>query len=180
METLTPRKHVRAAVVLGAAASTLVLFVIPLLYNQFREVPAVPVKAPPPPPPPTEAENVAAVLGAQVAAWNAGDLDGYMAGYWDSPDLEFVSDTTTKGFQPVKERYFKRYKAQGKEMGTLTFEGLWVSVVSPHQAEVKGKWKVVKTTEAVSGGFTVKLRKFDNGWKIVQDTTTADDPPKKE
>jgi ketosteroid isomerase-like protein len=173
MEPLTPRKNIRAAAALGAAAGILVLIVIPLLYNRFREVPPVP------PPVKSEAENVAAVLAAQVAAWNAGDLDGYMAGYWDSPDLEFVSDTTTKGFQPVKERYFKRYKAQGKEMGFLTFRDVAVSVKSPEAAVVTGKWKVVKTTETASGGFVVKLRKFEDGWKIVQDTTTSDDPPKK-
>ena len=178
MGPLTPRKYVRPAAVLGAVAGILVLIVIPLVYNLFREVPAVPVKAPAPPP--TEAENVAAVLGAQVATWNAGDLDGYMAGYWDSPDLEFVSDTTTKGFQPVKERYFKRYKAQGKVMGTLTFRDVAVSVKSPADAEVSGKWKVAKTTETVSGGFVVKLKKFADGWKIVRDTTTSDAAPKKE
>ncbi len=174
MEADARRKRLRIALAVGLFAAVLVLVAIPLLYNLLREVPA------PPPPPPTEAENVAAVLTAQVAAWNAGDLDGYMAGYWDSPDLEFVSDTTTKGFQPVKERYFKRYKSQGKEMGTLNFRDVAVRVKSPADAEVSGKWKVAKTTETVSGGFVVKLKKFENGWKIVRDTTTSDDAPKKE
>src|SRR6266404_1612616 len=31
------------------------------------------------------------VLDAQVAAWNQGDLDGFMTGYWHSPDLTFFS-----------------------------------------------------------------------------------------
>ncbi len=176
MEADARRKRLRIALAVGLFVAVLVLVAIPLLYNLLREVPA----PPPPPPPPTEAEKVAAVLTAQVAAWNAGDLDGYMAGYWDSPDLEFVSDTTTKGFQPVKERYFKRYKAQGKVMGTLTFRDVAVSVKSPADAEVSGKWKVAKTTETVSGGFVVKLKKFADGWKIVRDTTTSDAAPKKE
>ena len=32
-----------------------------------------------------------AVLDAQVSAWNAGDLDGFMAGYWNSEELKFLS-----------------------------------------------------------------------------------------
>ncbi|HNG96278.1 MAG TPA: DUF4440 domain-containing protein, partial [Acidobacteriota bacterium] len=31
--------------------------------------------------------EVRAVLDAQVAAWNRGDLEGFMKGYWRSPEL---------------------------------------------------------------------------------------------
>ncbi len=120
------------------------------------------------------------MLQAQSYAWNRGDLDGFMAGYWDSPDLEFVSDTTTHGFQPVKDRYFQRYKAEGKEMGTLTFTDIHVSPMKSDEARATGRWKVVKSKETSSGGFTVELRKFGDGWKIVRDTTTSDEVAKKE
>lgn len=36
-----------------------------------------------------ERAAVRAVLDAQAAAWNRGDLDGFMAGYWKSPALTF-------------------------------------------------------------------------------------------
>ena len=53
---------------------------------------------------------------AQVAAWNRGDLDGFMAGYWKSPDLVFFSNgTRTRGWQATLERYQKRYQAEGTE-----------------------------------------------------------------
>jgi len=128
-----------------------------------------------------EVAEVEALLKNQSEAWNRGDLDGFMAGYWHSPDLEFVSGTTTtKGFQPTKERYFKRYKAEGKEMGTLTFSELSTTVDGGVYATTTGKWKVVTSKETSSGGFTLQLRKFKDGWKIVKDVTTSDEPPKKE
>ena len=128
-----------------------------------------------------EVVKIEALLKEQSDAWNRGDLDGFMAGYWDSPDLEFVSGTTTtKGYQPVKDRYFKRYKAEGKEMGTLTFSDIRVTVLGEGGAKATGKWKVAMSKESPSGGFALQLRMFDNGWKIVQDTTSSDEPPKKE
>ena len=121
------------------------------------------------------------VLKLQESAWNKGDLDGFMAGYWDSPELEFVSGTTTtKGFQPTKERYFKRYKADGKEMGTLEFSDLRITLTAPTEATVTGRWNLTMAKESPAGGFTLTFRKFDDGWKIIKDVTTSDDPPKKE
>lgn len=125
-------------------------------------------------------QRIEAVLRLQENAWNAGDLDGFMAGYWDSPDLEFVADKTTLGYQPVRERYFKSYKADGKEMGLLTFTDLNVTMVGDSEASATGNWKVKKSQETSSGGFTLSFRKFDHGWKIIKDVTTSDTIPKKE
>ena len=42
---------------------------------------------------------VRAVLSRQVEAWNRGDLEAFMAGYWNSPDLVFQSGATlTRGW----------------------------------------------------------------------------------
>ncbi len=125
--------------------------------------------------------RIEVVLRLQENAWNRGDLDGFMAGYWDSPELEFISgSTTTKGFQPTKERYFKRYKAEGREMGTLAFSDLRVTQTGTTEATATGRWKLAMTNANPAGGFTLTFRKFENAWKIVKDVTTSDDPPKKE
>ena len=125
--------------------------------------------------------RIEVVLRLQETAWNKGDLDGFMAGYWDSPELEFVSGTTTtKGFQPTKDRYFKRYKAEGQEMGTLAFRDLQIMLMGPTDATVNGRWKLTMAKQSPAGGFTLIFRKFDDGWKIIKDVTTSDDPPKKE
>ena len=61
---------------------------------------------------------VRALLDAQVEAWNRGDLEGFMAGYWRSPELVFCSGATvTKGWDATLERYRQRYQAEGREMG---------------------------------------------------------------
>src|SRR5262245_33684684 len=62
------------------------------------------------------------VLDDQTAAWNRGDLEGYMAGYWKSDDLTFFSGKdVTRGWKATLERYRKRYQSEGKEMGKVTF-----------------------------------------------------------
>ena len=49
---------------------------------------------------------IRAVLDAQVAAWNRGDLEGYMDGYQRSPDIVFISgDRVTRGWKTVLDRY---------------------------------------------------------------------------
>ncbi len=115
--------------------------------------------------------DIRAVLDAQVAAWNRGDLEGYMAGYWRSPELEFYSGATiTRGWQQTLDRYRQRYQSGGREMGTLTFSELRIEPIDGKNAFVTGRWQLaMKKGDSPSGLFTVLLRKFGDGWKIVHD-----------
>src|ERR1044071_1178637 len=84
--------------------------------------------------------GVRAVLAAQIQAWNRGDLNGYMAGYWNSPDLVFFSNgQETRGWQPTLERYRARYQGAGKEMGTLDFPVLDILTLGPEAAVARGR-----------------------------------------
>src|SRR4051812_43801324 len=67
--------------------------------------------------------EVRAVLEAQQEAWNAGDLEGFMRGYWRDGELTFYSgDKVEKGYEELEERYRSRYQKEGKKsMGRLTF-----------------------------------------------------------
>ena len=125
--------------------------------------------------PPMKPEaRVRAVLAAQVAAWNKGDLDGFMTGYWDSDDLSFYSaGTITKGKKNIAERYTKRYKAEGKEMGQLAFSDIEVQMLGEDTAIVRGRWKLVLKQETPDGLYTLIMKKFPAGWKIVHDHTSA-------
>ncbi|PSR55250.1 DUF4440 domain-containing protein [Adhaeribacter arboris] len=112
------------------------------------------------------------VLNKQVQAWNQGDITSFMAGYWNSPDLVFVSGTTsTKGWQPTLERYQKTYSSRAK-MGTLKFSNLQVSALAKDSAIVLGNWALTRANDHPHGEFTLKFRKFKNGWQIVRDQTT--------
>jgi beta-aspartyl-peptidase (threonine type) len=123
--------------------------------------------------------RVRAVLDRQVEAWNRGDLDGFMAGYWNSPDLVFQSGgTITRGWPQTLERYRRRYRAEGKEMGRLRFEDLDVQPLSPDAAFVRGRWQLTMKDGTQPGGlFTLLLRRFGGEWKIVHDHT-SESPPK--
>ena len=117
---------------------------------------------------------IRALLAGQVDAWNRGDLEGFMAGYWKSPELSFVSGTTeTRGWQPTLERYRKKYQSEGKEMGKLDFFDLRVEMLGPEAAFVRGHWHLkMKNGQEPGGLFTLILRKFPEGWRIVHDHTS--------
>src|SRR5689334_82918 len=81
------------------------------------------------------------VLADQVAAWNRGDLEGYMAGYWRSPQLTFYAGgSVTTGWDETLARYRRRYQGEGKAMGTLNFANLQVEVLGPSAALARGRW----------------------------------------
>jgi beta-aspartyl-peptidase (threonine type) len=130
-----------------------------------------------------DARAVRTVLDDQVMAWNKGDLDGFMAGYWNSDDLTFISGgTLTRGWKATKERYEKRYKADGKEMGRLNFSDLHVELLSPTAAVVRGKFDLTFAKETdekkktASGRYTLIMKKIDGAWKVTHDHTSADEP----
>src|SRR5262249_53221780 len=88
------------------------------------------------------------VLDNQVAAWNKGDLEGFMKGYWNSPKLTFFSGKDkTAGWKATIERYRKRYQAEGRKMGKLTFSELEIEVLGPASAWARGRWQVVRDKE---------------------------------
>jgi beta-aspartyl-peptidase (threonine type) len=117
---------------------------------------------------------VRAVLSRQVEAWNRGDLEGFMAGYWNSPDLVFQSGATiTRGWQATRERYRRRYQAEGKEMGRLRFQDLDVQLVGSDAAFIRGKWHLTMKDGSEPGGlFTLLARRIGGEWKIVHDHTS--------
>ena len=113
------------------------------------------------------------VLDAQAAAWNRGDLPGFMGGYWRSPELTFYSGNgVTSGWDATLARYQKRYQSPGTEMGKLDFSDLEIHP-SGDMAWVGGHWHLKMSGGKDLGGvFTLIFRKFPDGWKIVHDHTS--------
>jgi beta-aspartyl-peptidase (threonine type) len=117
--------------------------------------------------------EIRAVLDAQVVAWNKGDLEGFMNGYWRSPELTFTSGATlTKGWDETLARYKKRYQSEGREMGTLAFSDLEIQTLGPDSALVRGQWKLTLKDASPGGRFTLILRRFPEGWRIIHDHTS--------
>jgi ketosteroid isomerase-like protein len=117
--------------------------------------------------------EIHSVLDAQVAAWNRGDISGFMAGYANSKDTTFVSgDTVTHGWQTVLDRYKKNYDSRDK-MGTLEFSDLEITMLDKATAVADGRWKLTRGGDTPHGRFTLVLRHSKDGWRIVHDHTTS-------
>ena len=113
------------------------------------------------------------ILADQAAAWNRGDIDGFMEGYAKLPSLRFASEgTVTYGWQQTLDRYRQHYASRAA-MGTLTFSDLDTNVLSPEAALVFGHWKLTTDHGTPNGLFTLLFRKTDAGWRIVADHTSA-------
>jgi ketosteroid isomerase-like protein len=118
------------------------------------------------------ATEIRAIMSAQVAAWNRGDIDGFMEGYARSPGTEFVSgDKLTRGWQTVRDRYKKKYDNREK-MGTLTFSEIEITPFSRDSALVLGRWKLVRKGDKPHGIFTLLFRRTPAGWRITHDHTS--------
>jgi len=116
------------------------------------------------------------VLDDQAAAWNRGDLEGFLRGYWRSPELTFYSGgAVTSGWDATLERYRARYQSGGREMGKLTFSELEIHLLSAEAAWVGGHWRLeMKNGDQPGGLFTLVFRNFPEGWRIVHDHTSEE------
>jgi beta-aspartyl-peptidase (threonine type) len=119
--------------------------------------------------------DIRAVLEKQVADWNTGRLEEFMAGYWRSPKLTFFSGgRKLSGWDATLERYRKTYQAEGKEMGKLQFSDLEIQLLGPSAAVVRGHWELTLSDGKTPGGlYTLIFRKFKDGWKIIHDHTSS-------
>lgn len=125
-------------------------------------------------PPPARAGEVRAVLEAQVEAWNRGDLQAFMLGYWESEKLTFFSGATrTAGYAGTLERYRQKYQRDGQPMGHLEFPALDVTPLGRDAALVRGEWRLVRGKDTFGGLFTLVLKRIGGAWKIVHDHTAA-------
>lgn len=112
--------------------------------------------------------EISEMIGRQVASWNAGDLDGYMLYYWNSPELTFNSGKKLiSGWNELHSMYTEKYF--GGERGVLTFTEPEVMVLSPESAYVTGRWNVQLPDTLRAGMFTLIVRKIDGQWRIVHD-----------
>ena len=115
---------------------------------------------------------ILAVLDEQQAAWNRGDVDEFMKGYWNSPDVSFAgSSGVTRGYDAVLMRYRKNYP-DTKAMGHLEFSEVEVHPLGKGAAFVLGRWHLTRESGELSGVFTLVFQRFADGWKIVHDHTS--------
>ena len=116
---------------------------------------------------------ISTVLSAQQTAWNHGDVDTFLVGYWHSPELTFSgSSGVARGWDGVLARYKKNYPDRGS-MGQLDFSELEFRFLGPEAALVLGRWHLKREKDDVGGVFTLLWRLFPDGWKIIHDHTSV-------
>lgn len=109
------------------------------------------------------------ILAEQSAAWNEGNIERFMEGYWNSDSLMFIGKNgPTYGFKNTLENYKKNYPDTAA-MGKLNFELITVKRLSVMYYSVVGKWHLKRSIGDVGGAFTLLFKKIKKQWVIVQD-----------
>lgn len=113
--------------------------------------------------------EIMSVLENQRIAWNNGDLEQYMMGYWKSDSLLFVGKRGPQyGWQKTFDNYKKSYPDKSA-MGKLTFNILKVDVYTSDYAFVLGEWILDREKDQPRGFFTLQMKKIAGQWKVIAD-----------
>lgn len=109
------------------------------------------------------------ILAEQSAAWNKGDIQGFMTGYWNNDSLMFIGKSgVTYGWNNTLNNYKKGYP-DAAAMGQLTFTILKVKSLSDQYQQVVGKWHLQRSQGNVEGHFTLLFQKIKGQWMIIMD-----------
>ena len=116
---------------------------------------------------------IRALMETQQAAWNRGDIEGFMDPYERADTTTFVSGgEITRGWQTVLNRYKQRYSSP-EAMGTLSFSELDIQPIGTSYAIADGRWQLSRAGDAPHGRFTLLFRQTSSNWRIIHDTTTS-------
>lgn len=113
--------------------------------------------------------NIRKTLNEQTTAWNRGDIDGFMKGYWEDDSLMFIGKSgVTYGWENTLKNYKKNYPDTAS-MGKLIFTLIQVKKLSTEYFHVTGKWFLKRSIGDIGGHFTLLFRKIKNKWVIISD-----------
>jgi ketosteroid isomerase-like protein len=116
-----------------------------------------------------EQKAVVAVLESQRLAWNKGNIEEYMQGYWKSDSLVFVGKNGPQyGWNKTLQNYQKSYPNK-EAMGELQFNFINIEILDDNNAFVLGQWILKRVNDSPQGYFTLRLRKIHGEWKVVYD-----------
>lgn len=118
---------------------------------------------------PADEKAIRQLLQTQTEAWNRGNLDDFMKGYWENDSLMFIGKSgITYGYTNTLNNYKKGY-SNADQMGTLTFNLIKVQRLSPEYYFVVGKWSLKRNAGDVGGHYNLLFRKINGKWVIVAD-----------
>jgi hypothetical protein len=118
--------------------------------------------------------DVIKILTRQEDAWNKGDLNSFLSGYKESPDLLFVGHQISHGYDQMVADYKHNYPNHDS-MGTLSYSEIEPHMLDEKFAVLAGHYKLERSKKNggnAEGLFSLVLEKTEQGWKIVVDTTS--------
>jgi len=121
----------------------------------------------------TTGTEIIAILETQAAAWNEGDIEGFMEYYLKDDSLRFASGgSVARGWRSTLDRYRESYPDRAA-MGALGFSDLEITELGPDAAVAFGRWRLVREKDSPHGLFTLTFRRIDGTWRITQDHTSS-------
>ncbi len=109
------------------------------------------------------------ILDKQTKAWNRGDIDRFMNGYWENDSLMFIGRSgVTYGWTNTLKNYKKSYPDTAT-MGKLSFTLIQVKKLSKEYYHVTGKWFLKRSIGDIGGHYTLLFRKINGRWVIISD-----------
>lgn len=116
-----------------------------------------------------DAQAILQLLSKQEKAWNEGNINQFMDGYWENDSLVFVGKNgLTYGYNNTLSNYKKNYPDK-TYMGQLKFTILSMQPLGKQFYSIIGKWELFRTVGNLSGHYTLLLKKINGQWKIVSD-----------
>jgi ketosteroid isomerase-like protein len=112
------------------------------------------------------------IMANQVDAWNKGNIDAFMKGYWNDDSLVFIGKSgSSYGYHQALANYKKNYSGPD-QMGKLFFDLLKVKRLSADYYFVIGKWFLKRKAGDIGGIYTLLFHKINGQWRIVVDHTS--------
>jgi uncharacterized protein (TIGR02246 family) len=128
-----------------------------------------------------EAGAIRRAMAAQQAAWNRGDVEGFMRVYKDAPDTTFVGSTVRKGYRTILASYRQHYASRA-QMGRLSYSDLDVRLLPDADGTVRyavviGRFHLQRSEHGQAapqddGIYSLLWEKTAQGWKIILDHTS--------
>ena len=120
----------------------------------------------------SDEDAIKQLMASQVNAWNQGNIDEFMKGYWQNDSLAFIGKTgITYGYNNTLNNYKKNYDSPAK-MGQLSFSDLILKRLSQNYFFITGKWFLKRSAGNIGGYYTLLFRKINDKWFIVTDHTS--------
>ncbi len=105
--------------------------------------------------------------------WNAGDMEGYLASYWNSADLSIMfGNQSVRGWNAMAEM-FRGAWSTDEAMGDFTARDVVIRQIGPDTVISSGQFTHVFPAETVDGSFThVWKHQADGQWRIAHEHTS--------